>query len=327
MQTWLIAQIILTKISIGNYTFFISSLGAFTGSLYGIEYNLANLFDEAQYVKDYMEILDLPDFIEKPKNGGTRTKKEAPSIEFRNVSFRYPNTEVDVLKNLSFTINPGEKVSIVGENGAGKTTLIKLLARFYDVTEGEILINGINIKEINLESYYKIWGVLFQSFAKYWFTVNENIGIGNPQNIFNNELIKESATKAGADTFIKKLKNGYENMLSTDFENGIDLSGGQWQKIGIARGFFAQPKMIILDEPTSALDALAEAKIFEEIEKSVKDTTMIIISHRFATVRNTDKIIVIENGKIEEEGKHNDLMQNEQGLYYKMFTSKAKGYK
>jgi ATP-binding cassette subfamily B protein len=171
--------------------------------------------------------------------------------------------------------------------------LIKLLARFYDVTEGEILINDINIKNLDIKNYYKLWGVLFQSFAKLWFSVRENIGIGNIEDIEKVDLIKEAGRKSDADGFITKLINQYETLLSKDFKDGAELSGGQWQKVGIARALFANPKFIVMDEPTSALDALAEAKIFDELKELSDNSTVIIVSHRFATVRNADKILVL----------------------------------
>jgi ATP-binding cassette subfamily B protein len=168
--------------------------------------------------------------------------------------------------------------------------------------------------------------VLFQNFAQYWFTARENIGIGNILEIQNTEKIKQAAAKSGADIMIEALPQTYENLLSPAFEGGIDLSGGQWQMIGIARGMFADPKLIVLDEPTSALDALAEAKVFEEIEHIAEGTTMFIVSHRFATVRNADRIFVLEQGHVTEQGSHQELMAMK-GLYHKMFTTQAEGYK
>jgi len=276
-------------------------------------------------MRDFKYFLEMPSKINKPQNG-IKVKQESPEIEFKNVSFKYPNSKNYILKNLSFKISRGEKIALVGENGSGKTTIIKLLARFYDVNEGEILINGINIKNLNLASYYKLWGVLFQYFAKYWFSLRENIGIGNFEDINNINLIQNAANKAGLEKIISKLPNKLDNMLSTDFKDGKDLSGGEWQKVGLARGFFANPKLIILDEPTSALDAISEQEIFDEIQKVSIDTTMIIVSHRFATVRNAGKILVIENGIISEQGTHEKLMTN-RTLYYKMFTVQAEGYR
>jgi len=325
LQVYLIYQTVSGFINIQGYSFYIQNVFDVSRRFNRFADSLSRVYGDNLFIQELKEFLELPDKIIKPKNGIV-VDQSSPSIEFKNVSFKYPTSENYILQNLSFKIDAGEKIALVGENGAGKSTIIKLLARFYDVTEGEILINGIDIKQLDLTAYYKLWGVLFQYFARYWFTLRENIGIGNIEDIKNSELIKAAGDKAGLDTILPKLPHGYENMMSTDFTDGKDLSGGEWQKVGIARGMFANPKFIVLDEPTSALDALAEAKVFQEIEKMASDTTMLIVSHRFATVRNADKIIVLEDGKISEQGSHEKLM-TENGLYAKMFLTQAEGYK
>lgn len=325
IQFWLINQVIIKIINVGNYTFYLSSIFNVQEMLFRIEYLFSVMRDHGRYAYDAYLFFNQKNVINE-KDNSIILDERAPEIEFKNVSFKYPNVDKYILQNLSFKINSGEKIALVGQNGAGKTTLIKLLARFYDVTEGEILINGINIKDIELESYYKLWGCLFQSFAKLWFSPRENIGLGNIEDIENLKMIEEASIKAGSHDFIKKLKNGYENYLSTSFKDGVELSGGQWQKIGIARSIFANPKFIVLDEPTSALDALAEIEVFKQINSLSKESSVIIVSHRFATVRQANKILVLENGKILEQGSHEDLMKNK-NTYYKMFTAQAKGYK
>lgn len=307
---WMIMQVLERKVSVGEFSFILSSLGNLSKNLSMLEESLSGIIEYSNYQLAYRKFLETPEIVLKSKYP-IIIENIAPKIEFRNVSF---------------IVYPGEKVSLVGINGVGKTTIIKLLARFYDVTEGEVLISDVNVKEIDLQSYYKLWGVLFQNFAKHWLTPRENIALGKIEDMDRLDLVKEAARKSGADEFVQRLKNNYENMLSTDFVDGVDLSGGQWQKIGIARGIFANPKLIILDEPTSALDALAESHVFEEIEELGKDATMIIVSHRFATVRNAEKIIVLENGEIVEQGNHEELMKNK-NLYHKMFTTQAEGYK
>jgi len=325
-QLYLITQTLAGAMTIQIYTFYIQSIINIADTFTSMEEDVSRIYEYSLYMADFRTFLNLPDKVEKPKNGIKLSHNAAPSIEFKNVSFKYPNSENYIVKNLSFEIFPGDKIALVGENGAGKTTIIKLLARFYDPTEGEIFVNGQNLRDLDITSYYKLWGVLFQQFAQYWFTLRENIGLGNVEDINSKGLIEAAAEKAGLDNVISKLPKKFENMLSTDFKDGKNLSGGEWQKVGLARGFFANPKLIVWDEPTSALDALAEQEIFDEIQKISNDTTMIIVSHRFATVRNADKILVLQNGQITEQGTHDELMAHE-GLYKKMFTTQAEGYK
>ncbi len=325
LQIYFALETLATRITVTQFTFYISSLGTISQNLARIENNVTELIENSQYLYEAKNFFALENSIDT-NDATEKLPYTAPSIEFKNVSFKYPGSDTYVFQNLSFKVNSGEKIALVGENGAGKSTIIKLIARFYDVEEGEILINGKNIKEINLTSFYSLWGVLFQKFAKYWFSIAENIGIGNMEFIDDRARIEETGKKAGVDKIVEKLPNGYATMLKTDFKGGIDLSGGQWQKVGIARGIYADPKLIIMDEPTSALDALAESQVFKQLDELAKDTTMIIVSHRFATVRNAHKILVLENGIISEQGTHEELIGNE-GLYHKMFTSQAEGYK
>jgi len=249
-----------------------------------------------------------------------------PIIDFKNVTFRYPKTERDILRNFNFTLNPGEKLALVGENGAGKTTIIKLLLRFYDVTEGEIVINGVNIKNLSLEEWHKHVGALFQDFIKYQFTFKENVYFGNLNEKNNEELLRDAIAKSGADKYINALPKNIDQIVGKMFDNGIDLSGGQWQKLALARAFFRDAPILILDEPTSAIDAKAEYEIFQNVQKLQKDKTVLIISHRFSTVRNADRILVLDSGKIIEEGNHEKLMK-EKGLYAELFDIQAQGYK
>lgn len=215
---------------------------------------------------------------------------------------------------------------MVGENGAGKTTIIKLLLRFYDVTDGEILINGVNIKELNLDEWHKLVGALFQDFIKYQFTFKENVYIGDLAKANDEKLLREAIFKSGASAYVNKLPDGLNQVVGKMFEKGIDLSGGQWQKLALARAFFRDAPLLILDEPTSAIDAKAEYEIFQNVQKLQKDKTVIIISHRFSTVRNADRILVLHGGHIIEEGDHKKLM-DKKGLYAELFELQARGYK
>lgn len=248
------------------------------------------------------------------------------TIEFRDVSFKYPGTTRYVLKNFNLTINPGEKIALVGENGAGKTTIIKLLLRFHDVSSGEVLINGVNIKDINLEEWHKYIGALFQDFIKYQFTFKENVYLGDLTKSNQENWLKQAISKSGADKFLNMLPNGIDQVVGKMFDGGIDLSGGQWQKLALARAFFRDAPILILDEPTSAIDAKAEYEIFQNVQSLQTDKTVVIISHRFSTVRHADRILVLSDGKIIEAGNHTELMKLK-GLYAELFEIQAQGYK
>ena len=250
-----------------------------------------------------------------------------PEIVFQNVSFKYPNTERYVLKNFSYTFKPALKYAIVGNNGAGKSTLIKLLFRFYDVSEGNILINGIDIKEYELESWYQNLGILFQNFVKFeYLNVKDNVLLGDIEADVSEENVYNSLVKADAEEFVSKLPKGLHQILKKSVEGGIDLSGGQWQKLALARSFYRDSPILILDEPTSAIDAVAEAEIFERLFDYISNKTVLIVSHRFSTVRRADQILVINEGELVESGTHEELLQLGK-LYANSFKIQAEGYK
>ncbi len=314
-------------LSIGQFSLaFQQTLSLATGSQ-GILDNYSSMMMRTQTIERYFDFLAY-----KPAISSTIYSVEVPStpspptIEFKNVTFRYPKTKRDILKNFNITINSGEKIALVGENGAGKTTIIKLLLRFYDVSDGEILINGVNINQLDLEAWHNYFGALFQDFIKYQFTFKENVYFGNIEQNGNEKLLKEAITKSGAKEYVDTLPNGISQVVGKMFNKGIDLSGGQWQKLALARAFFRNAPILILDEPTSAIDAKAEYEIFENVQKLQKDKTVIIISHRFSTVRNADRILVLDEGRIIEQGSHENLMK-EKGVYAQLFEIQAKGYK
>ena len=237
------------------------------------------------------------------------------------MSFKYPKTDKLIFKNLSFQINTDEDLAIVGQNGAGKTTLIKLLLRIYDINEGEILVNGVNIKDLDLDSYYDSVAVLTQSFNQLGVPAEDNIHIGNIKNT-DKKKIRDAAKLADTHETIKALPKGYKTYLTKSVNDGTQLSGGQWQKVAIARAFYRDAKLLILDEPTSAVDSISEEKIFDNIRKNATNKTTLIISHRFSTVKKANKIIVIDNGNIVEEGNHESLMKNK-GLYSEMYLKQS----
>ncbi|MHC1716914.1 MAG: ABC transporter ATP-binding protein [Candidatus Dojkabacteria bacterium] len=243
------------------------------------------------------------------------------SLEFKNIWFKYPNTDRWILENVNFKINKDEDIALVGKNGAGKSTIIKLLLRIYDPDKGEILINGLNIKEIELESYYKQVGILSQSFNTLEITVEDNIFLGKVTGN-KGEDIREAAKAADIHDTILTLPKKYKTFLCRGLKGGAQLSGGQWQKLAIARAFFRNAKLLVLDEPTSAIDSIAEERIFENIAKNSEDKTTLIVSHRFATVRKADRILVVDNGHIVEDGNHSTLLKNNR-LYAEMYSKQA----
>jgi len=278
------------------------------------------------YIREYLKFQNI-----QPKvDDGTITlpKLESPpQIEFKNVSFKYPHTERLILNNLSLSIKPGMKVALVGENGVGKTTLIKLLLHFYDLTGGSILVDNKNLKDIERESLEQNVGLLTQHFNTYKaFTLKENIMFGDINKKKVELEVFEAAKKSKVDSFVDKYPDKYNQILSAQFEDGIDPSWGQWQRIGISRVFYKDPSIIILDEPTSAIDAQAEYEIFQNINKHTKDKTVIYVSHRYSTVRDADLINVIKDGTIIESGTHEELMKLD-GEYKKNFELQASGYK
>lgn len=248
------------------------------------------------------------------------------SIEFRNVSFTYPGKTEPALKHVSFTLEAGETLALVGRNGAGKTTLVKLLTRLYDPDEGEVLIGGKNIKDYSIHELREHIGVIFQDFVKYNLTVQENIGVGKVSELDNRSIVEAAARKSGADEVIARLDDGYQSMLGRWFGNGVQLSGGEWQKIALARAFLRDAPILVLDEPTSALDAKAEYDIFTRFHGLTRGKTTLFISHRFSTVRLADRIFVLDNGTIVESGSHEDLLTLN-GQYAELFTIQAEAYR
>jgi ATP-binding cassette, subfamily B, bacterial len=240
------------------------------------------------------------------------------------VSFSYPSGRA-ALSGVSFVLEPGESVALVGANGAGKSTIIKLLCRFYEVASGQILINGVDLRDLDLVHWYAHLGTLFQDFVQYKLTVRDNVQLGDPTRIDERAMV-EAIRKAGATDLVRELPDGYDQILGTEFADGEQLSGGQWQKLAIARAFYQGAPVLIMDEPTSAIDAEAEYAIFNNLEAEYRDKTLILVSHRFSTVRNADRILVIENGRIVEHGTHDDLLAAG-GRYATMFAIQAEGYR
>ena len=329
----IVIQTISGLISLGTLTFLAGSFKRMQSGLQGIMLRFSQISSHSLYLSDLFdffniepEIVDNPDMIPFP---------EVMKIGFRfeNVSFKYPDSDRYAIRDLSFSIDAGEKIALVGENGAGKTTLIKLLARLYDPSEGNIYVDNINLKEIELSSLRKNIGIIFQDFIRLNFTARENIAIGNidfvnSENGHNGVLdtrIEEASQKSLASEVISTLPGGLDQMLGRRFDNGTDLSGGQWQKIALARAYMREAQLLILDEPTSALDARAEHQVFERFTELMDGKSAVIISHRFSTVRVADRILFLENGQLVEEGSHQELMHLN-GRYAELYSLQAKGY-
>ncbi len=321
---FIIYRVISGVITLGELTFLSGAFNRLTRNLQDFFSKFTRITESALYLKDYFEFIDIS--IEpKQTEDMPLPKKIKIGFEFRNVHFAYPDSDYDILKGVSFTINAGEKMAFVGQNGAGKTTLTKLLLRFYEPTQGEILLDGININRFKKDEFQEFFGVIFQDFYRYEFTVRENIAIGDIDEIDNDEKIKNAAELSLANQVISEMKKGYDQQLGKRFYRGQELSGGQWQKVALARAYMKDAEVMILDEPTSALDAKAESDVFERFIGLTKDKTSIIISHRFSTVRQADRILVLDEGKVLEVGTHQELM-TKGSLYSELFKLQAEGY-
>jgi len=313
-------------ISVGDVTFQMRALDMFVNNLGMVANNFSNIYERAIRINEIKIVFEMKPMVQ---DGTIKLPKleATPSIEFKDISFKYPGADSFVIKDLSLDIKPGEKIAIVGENGAGKTTLVKLLSRFYKLDKGVIMLNDVNINDIDIESWYKNLGVLFQDYNMYpYLTLKQNIYLGKSDEPLDMEKIEKAAQQANVDSFIGGYKNGYEQVLSEKFKGGTRPSTGQWQKIAIARFFYRNSPVVVFDEPTASIDAVSEAEIFGKIYDFFTGKTVIIISHRFSTVRNADKIYVLDKGEIIESGSHEELMKLK-GKYHKAFNIQAKGYK
>jgi ATP-binding cassette subfamily B protein len=311
--------------TLGDLTFLSGSFNRLRSKLQGFFTRFTAITESALYLQDYFEFLDLK-YEENPSEGKLPPpEKITKGFEFKNVGFKYPKSERWVVRNINFELKAGEKLAFVGENGAGKTTLIKLLLRFYEPTEGEILLDGIPVKQYNKTKYQQYFGVIFQDFVKFELTLRENIAMGEIGEIGNQPRIANAAEKSLADQVVSELPKGYDQQLGKRFKQGKDLSGGQWQKIAIARAYMKDAEVLILDEPTSSLDARAETEAFKRFIQLTEGKTAVIISHRFSTVRIADRIMVLKDGAVLEIGTHEELMKNNK-LYAELFNLQAAGY-
>ncbi len=327
ISLWLIFLVITEKVTVGSFEMYLRALRSAERNLTSLVSSFLEIYENYIYVSELVWFLNLKPKIEGDQKGIDLQKEKRYSITLENVWFRYREENPWVIKDVNLNIAPGERVALVGENGVGKTTLIKLIARFYDPEKGRIMIGDHNLTEVKLLDWRSRLGILFQKFETYPFSGRETVGYGDIKRVRDLADIKEAARKTGIDTYIESLPLSWENPLAPQFEKGVEPSIGQWQRLGISRMLFKKDAtIIIMDEPTSNVDPKAEEKIFNELMKKTTDKILIFVSQRFSTVRRADRILVMDKGKIIEDGSHEELMKKG-GLYFELFTLQAKGYR
>ena len=314
------------KWGIGTFYFLTAAILNASSNIQQVLSTLSGIADQALFLTDLLAFLEMKPTIQSKPNALPAPRPIRQGFEFRNVSFVYPGTERRVLNRLNFHLHPGERVALIGENGQGKTTIVKLITRLYDPTEGQVLLDGVDLREYDLEDLYREIGVIFQDFMRYEMTARENIAVGKIDEIENKPMLEEAAHKSLADEVVAKLSGTYEQMLGRRFEGGVDLSGGEWQKIALARAYLRDAQLLVLDEPTAALDARSEYQVFQRFAELTAGKMALFISHRFSTVRMADRIVVLENGAIAEEGTHERLTRMG-GRYAELFELQAASYR
>jgi ATP-binding cassette, subfamily B, bacterial len=323
---WVILRTLMGAIGLGSMTMYIAIFRQSQGTFAGLFENLSQLYENGLFMENLFNFLDLPEVQERSTGKTLAPLDPQKGIEVKDVSFQYQGRDEWALRHLTLNIQPGEKIALVGENGSGKTTLIKLLTRLYDPTEGDIFYQGRNLKDWNLDELRKNIGVIFQDFVHYQLTLRENVGFGSVDEIENQTRLNQAAERGGMEEMIMTMKEGWETTLGGWFQKGRELSGGQWQKVALSRAFMREGEVIILDEPTSALDAEKEYEVFKRFKELTTGKMALLISHRFSTVRMADKIIVLKNGLIEEQGSHAQLLELA-GTYARLFEMQAEGYR
>ncbi len=322
---WIVQRAVTGQISLGDLTFLAGSFRQVRGSLESILLQFSSLTQEAIYLQDLFDYFAIRPAIHSPQMPRPFPAPIQTGFTFENVGFRYANSARWALRGLSFTLTMGEKLALVGENGAGKTTLVKLLARLYDPTEGRILLDGHDLREYDLAEVRQNIGVIFQDYIRFKLTAGTNIAVGDIDQRTNQPRIETSAQRSLADSVIAKLADGYDQQLGKSFNKGVELSGGEWQKIALGRAYMRDAQLIILDEPTAALDARAEYDVFQRFAALTEGKASVIISHRFSTVRMADRILVLGGGQLLELGSHEALLA-QQGRYAELFALQARGY-
>ena len=313
-------------LSIGELTFLAGSIQQASSNIQQIFSTVSSIADQALFLTDLIAFFEMRPAIASKPNALPVPRPITRGFEFRNVTFRYPGSSRLVLDGLNFHFRSGERIALIGENGEGKTTIVKLLTRLYDPLEGQVLLDGVDLREYNLEDLYQEIGVIFQDFMRYEMTARDNIAVGRIEQIGDLPLLQQSAQKSMADEVIGRLPFGYEQMLGRRFDGGVDLSGGEWQKVALARAYLRDAQILILDEPTAALDARSEFEVFQRFAELTAGKMALFISHRFSTVRMADRIVVLEHGRIAEDGDHEQLTRLG-GRYEEMFELQAASYR
>jgi len=323
---FLVWQAFQGRITVGTLIFLTGAIAGASAQLAGVFSLFSHIADQALHLSDLVDFLKVQPTIRSRPDALPMPRPISAGFEFRNVSFQYPGTSRLILKNMTFRLEPGEHVALVGENGQGKTTLVKLLARLYDPTGGAIYLDGVDLREYSVEELHKEIGVIFQDFVRYDMPARMNIGVGRIESVDNDEALWIAAEKSRADRLLTRFAGGLDQMLGRRFEGGVDLSGGEWQKFALARAYLRDAQVLILDEPTAALDAVAEAEVFARFDDLSRGKMALLISHRFSTVRKSDRIVVLEAGQIYEEGTHDQLVAHG-GRYASLFELQAASYR
>jgi ATP-binding cassette, subfamily B, bacterial len=313
-------------LTIGSLTFLAGAIQQASSNIEQIFSTVAGIGDQALFLTDLLAFFAMKPTIRSKPNALPAPRPIVRGVEFRNVSFQYPGNSRLVLDSINFQLHPSERLALIGENGQGKTTIVKLITRLYDPTQGQILLDGVDLREYDLEDLHREIGVIFQDFMRYEMTARENIAVGRVEEINDLESLKDAARKSMADDVVARLPQGYDQMLGRRFEQGVDLSGGEWQKVALARAYLRDAQLLILDEPTAALDARSEFEVFQRFSELTTGKSALFISHRFSTVRMADRILVLENGRIAEEGTH-DQLSRLGGRYAEMFEMQASSYR
>ena len=324
--SWVILRTLQGHFDIGTLTFLMGAILQASGSLQQIFATLSGIADQALFLTDLLAFFEMRPTVKSKPNALSIPKMIRKGFEFRNVSFAYPGTTRRVLSNFNLVLEPTERIALIGENGQGKTTVVKLLTRLYDPTEGQILLDGIDLREYSMEELHNEIGVIFQDFTRYEMTARDNIGIGRVDRMSDLKEIDQAAIKSLASEVIDRLPAGYDQMLGRRFASGVDLSGGEWQKLALARAYLRDAQVLILDEPTAALDARSEAEVFQRFTELTEGKMAVLISHRFSTVRMVDRIVVLEGGRLVEEGTHDQLLRLG-ARYANMFELQAASYR